>query len=147
MLDNYIATSEFSVYYTLLSFIFGKKIHCPSLFSAIPNSVVFGPIFTISIHDNQSWCITNSSICLDIRKFIVAKVQHGVQVGPGYIFYCWTENIYKFISFSIYFLNIVTTSKQICVEWQLAVLLFVLARCGSSITIWKMAKLGEFPFG
>ncbi|KAK6151605.1 hypothetical protein DH2020_014240 [Rehmannia glutinosa] len=26
--------------------------------------------------------------------------------------------------------------------WQLAVLLFILARCGSSITIWKMAKLG-----
>lgn len=27
--------------------------------------------------------------------------------------------------------------------WQLAVLLFVLARCGSSITIWKMIKVGK----
>lgn len=68
------------------------------------------------------------------------------QVGPKYFYRC-TKSICKFISFSIYFLNIVTTSKQICFEWQLAVLLFVLARCGGSITIWKMAKLGEFPLG
>lgn len=27
--------------------------------------------------------------------------------------------------------------------WLLAVLLFVLARCGSSITIWKMIKVGK----
>ncbi|KAL0316462.1 UNVERIFIED_CONTAM: Reticulon-like protein B21 [Sesamum radiatum] len=27
---------------------------------------------------------------------------------------------------------------------KLAVLLFILARCGSSITVWKMAKLGQF---
>ncbi|KAK6126947.1 hypothetical protein DH2020_039312 [Rehmannia glutinosa] len=38
-------------------------------------------------------------------------------------------------------LNLLWKNDKFCL-WQLAVLLFILARCGSSITIWKMAKLG-----
>jgi len=64
------------------------------------------------------------------------KVSRAPPKFSALCFFC-----FFFLPQNMKFLKVV---KQMWANGQLAVLLFALARCGSSITLWTLAKMGNF---